>query len=163
MSQFIYLLIPFFILTASCNTSNDTVITEEIEIIELLEKAEVVSVSVSGNENNYNFNVGILSPDTGCEQYANWWEVISEDGTELIYRRILGHSHVNEQPFVRSGGLVEITDNQTVIIRAHMNTSSFGIKVYKGTVASDFLPFTIDDNFATNLELQEPLPTSCAF
>ncbi|PHS64681.1 MAG: hypothetical protein COB12_07980 [Flavobacterium sp.] len=157
----LYFIFP--LLFISCNSSDDPVISDEIEIIETTEQAEVVSISVSGNENSYNFSVGILSPDTGCEQYANWWEIISEDGSELIYRRILGHSHVNEQPFVRSGGLVEISANQTVIIRAHMNTSSFGIKVYKGTVASDFSAFTLDDNFAINLELQDPLPTGCAF
>ena len=160
--NFLYFIFPLLFIT-SCNSSDDSVITEDIEIIVTLEQAEVVSVSVSGNENNYNFSVGILSPDTGCEQYTNWWEVISEDGSELIYRRILGHSHVDEQPFVRSGGIVEISNNQTIIIRAHMNTSSFGTKVYKGTVTSGFSAFIIDDDFATNLELQEPLPTSCAF
>jgi|GEM_PF-2150998 len=87
--------------------------------------ADVISVEVSGVDNNYTFSVGITSPDTGCEQYANWWEVISEDG-QLIYRRILGHSHVAEQPFVRLGGKVKIDKQQVVIIRAHMNTSGYG-------------------------------------
>jgi len=160
--NFLYFIFPLLFI-GSCNSSDDTVISEETEVIEILDRAEVVSVSVSGNENSYTFSVGILSTETGCDQYANWWEVISEDGNELIYRRILGHSHINEQPFIRSGGAVEISNNQTVIIRAHMNTSSFGIKVFKGTVASGFSAFTLDDDFATNLELQEPLPTSCAF
>jgi len=160
--NFLYFIFPLLFIS-SCNSSDDTVIPEEVEIIETLEQAEVVSVSVSGNENSYNFSVGILSPDIGCEQYANWWEVISEDGSELIYRRILGHSHVNEQPFVRSGGIVEISNHQTVIIRSHMNTSSFGTKAFKGSVTSGFFAFTIDDDFAANLESQEPLPTSCAF
>ena len=57
----------------------------------------------------------VASPDTGCDQYANWWEVITEDGA-LIYRRILGHSHVNEQPFIRSGVGVVIDENQVVIV-----------------------------------------------
>ncbi len=160
--NFFYFIFPLLFIS-SCNSSNDTVIPEETEIFELIDQAEVVSVSVSGNENSHTFSVGILSRETGCDQYVNWWEVISEDGSELIYRRILGHSHINEQPFVRSGGAVGISNNQTVIIRAHMNTSSFGIKVFKGTVASGFSAFTLDDDFATNLETQEPLPTSCAF
>jgi hypothetical protein len=126
------------------------------------QKAEVISVSVSGNESNYRFNVGLKSPDKGCQQYANWWEVISEDG-QLIYRRILGHSHVNEQPFVRSGGKVSMTSNQVVIIRAHMNTSGYGIKAFKGSVSNGFSAFQTPIDFATNLETIAPLPTGCAF
>ena len=126
------------------------------------EKASIVSTSFSGNEKSYNFNVGISSPDKGCEQYANWWEIITEDGT-LIYRRILGHSHVNEQPFIRSGGIVPITANQSVIIRAHMNTSGYGTIVYKGSIKSGFTESTLADDFANNLENTSPLPTGCAF
>ena len=126
------------------------------------EMAKIVSVELSGNENSYSFKVGISSPDTGCDQYANWWEVISEDG-ELIYRRILGHSHVNEQPFVRSGGKVNILNNQIVIVRAHMNTSGYGTKTFKGSVNNGFTAFDTDQNFAKNLANVKPLPTGCAF
>jgi hypothetical protein len=126
------------------------------------EFAEVVSVQFSGSANEYNFSVGVLSPDTGCDQYADWWEVLTLNG-ELIYRRILTHSHVNEQPFVRSGGPVDINEDQFVIIRAHMNTSSYGFKTYKGSVAEGFLPFETGLDFATDLENQEPLPDGCAF
>jgi hypothetical protein len=86
--------------------------------------ADVLSVRVTGNPGGYQFGVEITSPDTGCEQYADWWEVISEDG-ELLYRRILLHSHVNEQPFVRSGGPMEIQANSIVYIRAHMSTAGY--------------------------------------
>lgn len=125
-------------------------------------KASIVSVSSSGEAGNYTFSVGISSPDTGCAQYANWWEVITEDGT-LIYRRILAHSHVNEQPFVRSGGTVSIAANQVVIVRAHMNTSGYSTTVYKGSVLNGFTEDTLAPDFANQLATQEPLPTSCAF
>lgn len=125
-------------------------------------KASIVSVSFSGQPENYTFSVGISSPDTGCDQYANWWEIITEDGT-LLYRRILGHSHVNEQPFVRSGGVVPITEEQVVIIRAHMNTSGYGTKVFKGSVSKGFVENTMASDFANDLATQEPLPTNCAF
>ncbi|MEE9431552.1 MAG: hypothetical protein V3V16_10955 [Melioribacteraceae bacterium] len=124
--------------------------------------ANVISVQVSGSEKSYSFSVKLKSPDEGCKQYANWWEVISESG-ELIYRRILGHSHVNEQPFIRSGGSVNISANQTVIVRGHMNNTGYGTKAMKGSVSSGFAEITLDKDFAIELEQKEPLPQNCAF
>ena len=68
---------------------------------------KITAVECAGQPNNYTLSVTIESPDTGCDQYADWWEVFYPDGT-LIYRRILGHSHVTEQPFTRSGGVVNV-------------------------------------------------------
>ena len=124
--------------------------------------AKIVSVTTSGSENKYNFSVGISSPDKGCDQYANWWEVISEDG-ELIYRRILTHSHVNEQPFIRSGGDVSIKKDEIVIIRVHMNSSGYSLIAFRGSVTSGFNEFKTEENFAASLANQAPLPTGCAF
>jgi len=83
------------------------------------------AVSVAGNPGAYNFDVTVRSPDVGCEDYADWQEVVSEDG-DLLYRRVLLHSHVDEQPFSRSGGPVPIDSGDTVIVRAHMSPSGFG-------------------------------------
>ena len=153
---------PFFLflLLISCGSSSDTSAIRQPNSTN--QKAVIVSVTSSGNENAYTFSVGILSPDTGCDQYANWWEVLSENG-DLIYRRILGHSHVNEQPFIRSGGSVAITKNQVVIIRAHMNTSGYGNKTFRGSVAVGFVAFETQQNFANKLSTQQPLPSGCAF
>jgi len=106
--------------------------------------------------------VGISSPDTGCEQFADWWEIITENGT-LLSRRILLHSHVNEQPFTRSNGGVTITSDQIVIIRAHMNTLGYGTEVFKGSITSGFSATTISGDFASELATQAPLPSGCAF
>lgn len=124
--------------------------------------ADVVSVEVSGGSQAYTFSVGISSPDTGCDQYADWWEVISEEGA-LIYRRILAHSHVDEQPFVRSGGKISISDSQTVIIRAHMNKAGYGGQALKGSVKRGFTKVVLDKSFARQLEKQPPLPEGCDF
>jgi len=127
--------------------------------------AVVKDVKISGNENAYSFAVTLKSPDTGCEQYANWWEVISVDGNSLIYRRILGHSHVDEQPFTRSGGAVAITANTEVIIRAHMYPVGYGKEkiAMKGSVANGFTAFEIVEDFGADLEAVAPQPSGCAF
>ncbi len=124
--------------------------------------ADVVNVSVSGNEYTYNFSVTLSSPDKGSNQYADWWEVISENGN-LIYRRILGHSHVNEQPFIRSGGGVNITTAQIVWIRAHMNNTGYGGKTYKGSIDVGFETAAMLDGFALAIENEKPQPNDCAF
>jgi hypothetical protein len=125
---------------------------------------DIVNVNVSGSEGNYTFSVTISSPDTGCDQYANWWEVISEDG-ELIYRRILGHSHVGG-PFTRSGGPVQISSNTVVWVRAHMNNTGYGANegvMYRGTVDCGFKATPAPPDFALDIELDDPQPEECPF
>ena len=124
--------------------------------------ADIVSVTVSGQPQAYTFNVGISSPDKGCNQYANWWEVISE-GEELLYRRILAHSHVNEQPFVRGGGPVAIKSDEVVWIRAHMNNSGYSGDTFKGSVEDGFSKVAMPEGFAAAVEKNDPQPGACAF
>lgn len=125
-------------------------------------EVKVISVKAQGKPQNYTFNVSISSPDTGCDQYANWWEVLNEEG-KLLYRRILAHSHVNEQPFERSGGPVAVNDTQVLIIRAHMNNSGYGTTVFKGSIKDGFKKTQIEANFASGVESQKPQPSGCAF
>jgi len=124
--------------------------------------ADVRSVRVSGEPGTYQFAVEIASPDTGCEQFADWWEVVSEDG-QLLYRRILLHSHVDEQPFIRSGGPVDIAADAVVYVRAHMNTSGYGGTVVQGTVQDGFKPVEVETGFGSDLERIPPQPEDCAF
>jgi len=124
--------------------------------------ADVLSVKVTGEAGKYQFNVEVSSSDTGCDQYADWWEVLSED-RQLLYRRVLLHSHVDEQPFIRSGGPVPIDENTVVLVRAHMNTLGYGGQALKGNVASGFEPVDLEAGFAKEAESQPPLPEVCAF
>lgn len=124
--------------------------------------ADVTAVRASGQTGAYEFNVTLRSPDTGCRQYADWWEVVSEDG-KLLYRRVLLHSHVNEQPFTRSGGPVPIQPTTRVWVRAHMHTGGYGGAALKGSVRTGFAPAVPPMDFAANLATQAPLPAGCDF
>ena len=153
------------ILWLSCCASNNSVQNSDSikeEPLKISGLASVTKVEVPGNENTYTFNVTVLSPDTGCDQYADWWEVLDLEGN-LIYRRILAHSHVGEQPFTRSGGTIAILENTEVYIRAHMNTSGYGNQALKGTVLNGFTIINLDVEFSKELENNAPLPSDCAF
>jgi len=124
--------------------------------------ADVVSVAARGEPGALVFAVGIESPDTGCDQYADWWEIVSTDG-RLLYRRILRHSHVDEQPFVRSGGPVDVDPDRTVWVRAHMHPTGFGGRAMQGSVNAGFEAVEPEPGFAEELAASPPLPEGCAF
>ncbi|MUH36028.1 hypothetical protein D9O36_09260 [Zobellia amurskyensis] len=128
----------------------------------LSDEAGVTGIVISGKENSYTFEITVQSPDTGCDQYADWWEVVDLKGN-LIYRRILTHSHIDEQPFSRSGTDIPLAKNTQVYIRAHINTLGYISKVQKGSVESGFMTAQLDVEFANELQKTEPLPTGCAF
>ena len=124
--------------------------------------AGVTAVSAEGEPGSYDFTVTVLSPDKGCNQYADWWEVLSSDG-ELLFRRVLLHSHAGEQPFTRSGGPVDVQPDDTVIVRAHLSTTGYGGESLRGTVAAGFEVTALPEGFASNLERLDPQPPECAF
>jgi len=121
-------------------------------------KADVIAVLAS----NMNFLVTIKSDETGCAQYANWWEVLDKNG-KLIYRRILFHSHPNEQPFTRSGGPVRILKNEKVYIRVHMNNTGYGGSVFAGSPKNGFKKIKNPPIFSKSIEKQSPQPRKCWF
>jgi hypothetical protein len=125
-------------------------------------QANVTAVSTSGSVGTYTFSVTLKSDETGCEQYADWWEVLSEEG-ELLYRRILVHSHPTTQPFTRSGGKVAVKADEVVYVRAHMNVLGYVGAVMKGSVSKGFKAVTDLPKFSEKLETQSPLPKGCLF
>ncbi|MDE0965461.1 MAG: hypothetical protein OSB73_20225 [Candidatus Latescibacteria bacterium] len=46
-----------------------------------------VVMEVSGSEGRYSFSVTFSSRETGCGRFADWWEVLNENG-ERPYRRV---------------------------------------------------------------------------
>lgn len=124
--------------------------------------AHVTQVRASGQGGALQLSVTIRSEETGCEQYANWWEVLSEDG-QLLHRRILAHSHPSEQPFTRSGGPVPVQADTRVIVRAHMHPGGYGGQAMAGSQAAGFSPVELAPGFAADLAQRPPLPSGCAF
>ncbi len=123
--------------------------------------ADVQAVSAEGEDGAWVFSVTLLSPDTGCERYADWWELVDLEGG-LVYRRVLNHSHPDEQPFTRSGDPVDVTGERTLLVRGHMNDSGYGGAVYRGSVAEGFaVDASVGAEFAQELAAQEPLPEDC--
>jgi hypothetical protein len=123
-------------------------------------RADVLRVSASGSPGAYQLAVTVKSPDRGCNAYASWWEVIGGDG-KLLYRRVLMHSHPDEQPFTRPGGPVAIAPDTTVVVRAHFHPTGYGGAVLRGSVARGFEPWQPPPGFAAELAKQPPHPESC--
>ena len=155
-------LLIIFIVSLCYTLSSLKINVNKAEASDTLPVANVVLVKVRGIANSYSFSVEIESPDKGCSQYADWWEVLSEDG-KLIYRRILAHSHADEQPFIRSGGPVKIDTDTIVWIRAHMHPGGYGGAAFKGSVKSGFKKAPLSPQFAADLAKTPPLPDGCDF
>ncbi|MCA9403306.1 MAG: hypothetical protein KC897_05950 [Candidatus Omnitrophica bacterium] len=72
------------------------------------------------------FWVTVRHADSGWDHFADRWEILTPDG-EIIATRVLGHPHVNEQPFTRSlGGVVIPAEISAVTIRAHDSAHGYG-------------------------------------
>ena len=92
----------------------------------------VASQSASGS---WRFSVTLKHADTGWEDYADGWDVVLPDGSVIkpnageAFTRTLWHPHVNEQPFTRSQGNIEIPQSvEEVTVRAHDLRDGFGGK-----------------------------------
>ena len=82
-------------------------------------EAAIIAAKATRTGDTWRFDVTLEHADTGWGHYADGWEVLAPDGTQLGYRELL-HPHVTEQPFTRSLSGVDIpAEVTTVTIRAH--------------------------------------------
>ena len=70
---------------------------------------------------------------------------------------------VNEQPFTRSGGPVDIDPDAVVVVRAHMQPGGYGGRAMRGTVGGGFQVWDSGADFALALENVPPQPPDCGF
>ena len=96
--------------------------------------ADVLHVkAVQATDGTWTFHVTVRHPDTGWEDYADGWDVLTPDGTVLKpdpdspFTRLLLHPHESEQPFTRSqSGIAVPPDVTQVRVRAHDLVDGYG-------------------------------------
>ena len=91
--------------------------------------------AVEAADGSWKFEVTVRHPDTGWEDYADGWDVVTEEGAVLKlnsedrFTRLLLHPHESEQPFTRNQAGLVIPEGVTrVIVRAHDIVDGFGGK-----------------------------------
>jgi hypothetical protein len=89
--------------------------------------------AVQATDGTWTFHVAVQHPDSGWEDYADGWDVLTPDGEVLKpdpdspFTRLLLHPHENEQPFTRSqSGIVIPDDVAQVRVRAHDLVDGYG-------------------------------------
>lgn len=97
-------------------------------------KADVLFVrATEAEDGTWSFAVTVQHPDSGWENHADGWDVVTPDGAvvqpegDSPFTRLLTHPHVEEQPFTRSrSGIVLPPGTNTVQVRAHSLVGGFG-------------------------------------
>jgi hypothetical protein len=96
--------------------------------------ADVLFVrAVRAADGTWTFTVTVQHPDTGWDDYADGWDVVTPDGTVLKtspddqFTRPLLHPHEEEQPFTRSQSGIVIPEGVTQVrVRAHDIVDGYG-------------------------------------
>ena len=96
--------------------------------------ADVLHVKAAqASDGTWTFHVTVQHPDTGWEDYADGWDVVTPDGTILKpdpdspFTRLLLHPHVDEQPFTRSQSGIIIPQGITQVrVQAHDLVDGYG-------------------------------------
>ena len=82
-------------------------------------QVEIVKTEFTQQGEAWNISTTLRHDDTGWDQYADAWRMVSEAG-DVLGTRVLYHPHENEQPFTRSLAGVKISDDRHVVyVEAH--------------------------------------------
>ena len=117
--------------------------------------ADVINVrAIDHGAQGWTFHVTVSHADTGWEDYSDGWDVVGADGQVIKvngndrFTRLLLHPHVEEQPFTRSQGRLQIPDSMTTVnVRAHDIVDGFGGKEITLDLTTDSGPgYTVTRN-----------------
>lgn len=89
-------------------------------------KADVVRVEATEEADGaWSFAATVRHADQDPDHWADWWRVRTPEGKELG-RRVLLHSHVDEQPFTRDERIRIPRGVQVVVVEAHDKVHGLG-------------------------------------
>jgi hypothetical protein len=89
-------------------------------------QADVVSVdAVHEGGGTWRFSVTVRHEDRDPDHWADWWRARTPEGRELG-RRVLLHSHVDEQPFTRDERISIPAGTTVVVVEAHDKRHGLG-------------------------------------
>ena len=97
----------------------------------LADDATIIGAEARASGGDWTVSVTLRHGDTGWDDYADGWRVVSADGT-VLGTRTLYHPHVDEQPFTRSLSGVSVPPGTlTIFIEARTNTDGWGAERYR--------------------------------
>jgi hypothetical protein len=159
----LWFFVSFGAISCAGSSSSGTPEDSTISTDETVAVADVVGVTATGSDGSWTFSVTIRSDETGCDRYADWWELLTPEG-DLVYRRILAHSHPDDQPFTRAAEEpIDVTSATELYARAHLAPGGYEGSVFGGTIDGGFLEIDIANGFAVDLESTAPQPDACLF
>ncbi|MFN2188535.1 MAG: hypothetical protein ACK2T3_07210 [Candidatus Promineifilaceae bacterium] len=127
--------------------------TAEVENGDQIANADVLQVqAVRKDDGTWTFDVTVSHPDASWEDYADGWDVVTEEGIVLKansddpFTRLLLHPHIEEQPFTRSqSGIIVPPGTVRLTVRAHDIVAGFGGDEVVVDLSADYGPnFTVE-------------------
>lgn len=86
--------------------------------------AEIVSAEAREGGSGWTVSVTLRHGDTGWDDYADGWRLVTEDGAVIATRELV-HPHVNEQPFTRSLSGVDLPEGVPVFVESSTNVTGW--------------------------------------
>ena len=141
--------------------------------LRLIEGAVVLGVEVADQAaSNTQLAITLKSPDQDCNQYADWWEILSQEG-QLLHRQFITELHPYEQPFTVTNQSLSLSTDEKVVVRAHLKVTPdtenalgkpinpYADQAMVGSLKDGFKPVRLSSQWVASVAQQEPQPVAC--